>query len=260
MTTETLTEAPIYTILTTGPYAIPHAWSREGDLVVEVRDADGGTIALTPPDWSVSPATSNTGGDLTLDPGIVGTHQGKSLVITRETLVEQGWLGQAARERGLEGEIDRTARGVQDLRALTDRMPRLPRGTAAHRPQIPDPVADSVLVGRSDGQGWDHGPTVDEVANAQSYSLLAQAWAESPSAPGDPGTKSSKTWAGDAESEAADAAHSAEMAAIAAAADTMVFHVGDTPDGLGAIFVVATRAILTDPGPGDLPSITIEVP
>lgn len=187
MTTETLTEAPIYTIQTTGPYAIPHAWSRDADLVVDVRAPDGSTLRLAQGDWSVAPAAPDDSGDLTLTAPAAALHHGKELVITRETLVEQGWAGQAAREKGLEREIDRSARAVQDLRALTERMPRLPRGAAPARPQMPAPEADRVLVGRQDGAGWEHGPNVDEVANAQGYAQAAEGardrareWAESP--------------------------------------------------------------------------------
>jgi hypothetical protein len=58
--------------------------------------------------------------------------------------------------------------------------------------------------------------------------------------------------------EALSADLSAERAAIAAAADTLLFFMSDTAET--ATFVVASRAVISDPGPGPYPSISIEVP
>jgi hypothetical protein len=66
----------------------------------------------------------------------------------------------------------------------------------------------------------------DEAAVASDVSsVLSQAWAESPTAPGAPGTKSSKTWAGEAVQAAEDA--STSLAAINAKITVSV----DDPSG-----------------------------
>lgn len=80
----------------------------------------------------------------------------------------------------------------------------------------------------------------------------AQAWAESPTAPGVPGTKSSKTWAAEAAASAADALASATAAALydgpwldtvsALIADTSLTYTPAQPSTVSAGDYVRTRA------------------
>lgn len=174
MTTESLTQAPLYAILTTGPFAVPHAYSDATDLQIQVVD-EGEWISLDPVEWSISPANDDAGGDLTLSASAFAEHQGKVLVITRATRIEQGWIGTSAREKGLERQLDREARGIQDLQALTDRMPRLPRDSNVIAPILSPPVAGLIPVGRADGMGWENGPSEDDIRNAVAIANAAMA-------------------------------------------------------------------------------------
>ena len=93
-------------------------------------------------------------------------------------------------------------------------------------------VPNRTVVTNVEGDGFLFGPTVDEVKNAQTFAIVA--------------TEQAKI-----------ATDQAENAATAAADDTMLFLVSQ--DEISATFVTASRAIVTDPGPGPYPTISIEV-
>lgn len=123
MTTETFTPHTPDLIQGTGPYAVPHGYSRAADLIVSIRTISEALIILPSADWSVSPASSDQGGDVTLSTSAAAIYDGGELTVTRDTLVEQGWQGQGgAREEGLEKQLDIIARGVQDQRQVSRPM------------------------------------------------------------------------------------------------------------------------------------------
>lgn len=140
MTQEAFTPTPLQTIDGTGPYTIAHGYDA-GALVVAVLSATARTV-LTDLDYSVTPASSSTGGTLTLSAGAAQTHAGLQLQIARSTPAEQGWAGQTSRETGLEAQLDVMVRGLQDLRR--DMQTTL-RGSSVLN-QMPVDLAGRVLI------------------------------------------------------------------------------------------------------------------
>ena len=76
--------------------------------------------------------------------------------------------------------------------------------------------SESQAVEGTDNQTTMTPLTVKQAIDADTSGAVAQAqaWAESPTAPGDPGTKSAKTWAGEAADDATAAAASADKAEL----------------------------------------------
>lgn len=122
MTTEVFTPAAQYTIAGTGPYTVPHPYNWRNDLVVDVLYQGAMYRQVRGTHYSVSPDSSETTGSITLSSGRAEAYAGGTLIITRSTVIEQGWAGMAGpREKGLERQLDRLARAVQDNRAQADR-------------------------------------------------------------------------------------------------------------------------------------------
>jgi hypothetical protein len=181
MTTEVFSPAPLYTVAGTGPYAVPFPYSAKADLIVQVRsDLNGAPTTLAPSDWSISPIASQTSGNVSLGTSAATAHAGKTMLITRETVVEQGWVGGAPREKGLEFEKDRQARAIQDLQRELQRVPRQPVGASPLKPMFPSPQAGRAIVSRADGQGWENGPSASEIAYANAAGAVNQGfWIDS---------------------------------------------------------------------------------
>ncbi|MEC9435166.1 MAG: hypothetical protein VYD87_19870 [Pseudomonadota bacterium] len=116
MTTEAFIPADDYTVAGVGPYPIPHAYDETAALTAEVVTGTT-TLTLTAGiDFTVSPEAKAAAGNLNLTAAAATTHAGKTLRITRATRVEQGWESAGgARETGLEDQLDRLTRGIQDL-------------------------------------------------------------------------------------------------------------------------------------------------
>jgi archaellum component FlaG (FlaF/FlaG flagellin family) len=114
MTTDIETPIQTYVISGSGPYALP--WPYGAGDVKAALVAGGLETPLT--QISVSPASSDSGGNLTLTGSAAVDHAGKVLRITRNTIVEQGWAAQRGeREVGMEVSLDTLARGLQDVQA-----------------------------------------------------------------------------------------------------------------------------------------------
>lgn len=114
MTVEMKSPAPLYTIAGIGPYAVPHAWRSSADLVVSVHNGTAVIPLLIGEHYTVPASAGDAGGDVILKPGPAATHAGRVLSIRRLTLVEQGWAGRDAREKGLERQLDLVAMALQD--------------------------------------------------------------------------------------------------------------------------------------------------
>lgn len=115
MTTEAYPGAPTYTVAGVGPYNLGHEYSDEAEIVCVILDETEGTrLELDPEDFTVSPEGPATDGDVTLTVDAAAEHDGLKLTLLRQTVLEQGWAGQSAREKGLEDQLDRLARGLQD--------------------------------------------------------------------------------------------------------------------------------------------------
>jgi hypothetical protein len=153
MTTETLTPAALYVIGTIGPYAIPHAYSRAADIVVMVQPLTGAMVTLSPANYTLSPDASDAGGDLTLSTEALALYQNQILIIVRDTLIEQGWVGATAREKGLEAQLDIMVRHAQDNARKLQRAPLLAVAPAAPGLVFPAPdIAPTFLGYDAEGQ------------------------------------------------------------------------------------------------------------
>lgn len=114
MTIELKSPAPLYTIAGIGPYAVPHAWRSSADLLVSVHNGTAVIPLRIGEDYTVPASAGDAGGDVILMPGAAAAHAGRVLSIGRLTLVEQGWAGREAREKGLERQLDQLAMALQD--------------------------------------------------------------------------------------------------------------------------------------------------
>lgn len=123
MTREAFSPSPSYPIIGTGPYQITHPY-KEGTLVIAAV-LDGSRVELLESEYVVSPAESLTNGEITLTAQFAADNAGATLYIRRTTEIEQGWLGQSSREKGLEAQMDWLAEAIQDLRTDSGRTMRL---------------------------------------------------------------------------------------------------------------------------------------
>lgn len=62
---------------------------------------------------------------------------------------------------------------VADANRDIARAPLIPVDASTLDLHLPNPISGATLVGRSDGKGWDTGPTSDEISNAQTYATNA---------------------------------------------------------------------------------------
>jgi microcystin-dependent protein len=126
MTLDTYTPPPPVTISGTGPYAFARPYAA-GTVMAWVLDGADLVALVAGVDYTVSPTSSTTGGNVTLSGAAAALHAGRQLVLIRDSNPEQGWAAvQAGREKGLEVQLDALAMAVQDLRAGLARALRLP--------------------------------------------------------------------------------------------------------------------------------------
>ncbi len=165
MTIEVFDPAPIYTIQGTGPYTIPHPYG-EGAIRARVITASQ-VVDLSEVDFSVAPDSSDTEGDVTLSGAIATQYAGLRLLIERETLDEQGWVGVLGeRERGLEEQLDQITMAVQELRrqvGMTFRSVQPIRLVAPQEGRVLMFSGDSVVPG----------PNAEEIASAGENATVA---------------------------------------------------------------------------------------
>lgn len=97
---------------------ITFPYSQTSDVAIIVLTDDDQRIVLDPAtDFTVTPDGPANSGTVALTSAIVNLYQGETMLITRDTRTEQGFEGVGgAREKGLERELDRLARSVQDRR------------------------------------------------------------------------------------------------------------------------------------------------
>lgn len=175
MTVEAFEAASPATIVIGASYDIPWPYMEGGVIAVVVND--GERIVLDPADYVVDPITSASDGTLTLTPAVAALHEGGSLIISRQTPIEQGWQGILGyRERGLERQLDATVMRVQEL---TAEMQTTVRADVPLRPGTPQP--GRVLMWASDGASVEAGPTLDAIEGAQGYAEQAMQAAASAS-------------------------------------------------------------------------------
>lgn len=166
MTVEVFDPAPIYTVAGTGPYAIPHPYMR-GAIKASVI-VDGRVLPLTPDQFTVVPETSMIRGDIALSSDIAADHAGDHLLIERETIDEQGWVGlMGEREAGLENQLDRDVMAIQEIRRMA---------AASVRSIVPiSPIVPRdghVLM--FDGDDIVPGPSAEDVVDAERFADRAE--------------------------------------------------------------------------------------
>lgn len=169
MTINTFTPPAPVTIAGTGPYAFNQPYAA-GALQAWVLTGTGIVTLVAGADYGVSPAASDTGGNVTLSAGAAAIHAGRQLILIRDSTPEQGWEAvQAGREAGLMDQLDAMTMALQDLREAVRRSVRLPVAAAALAPE----------AGRAitfDAQGNPVlGPTVTEIEGAAAAAATAQA-------------------------------------------------------------------------------------
>lgn len=170
MTTELYPGWPVYKVSGIGPYAINHEFTK-GAMLPKVV-IDGSAVALLDTEFSVNVEEGDTG-NLSLTPAAAAKYAGLDIVLTRETVREQGWLGKrSAAEAGLEKQNDRTMQAVQDNRW------RHGQSIRADDPYRLDPISIPNFIGHmmvvdADGQIRRTVHTTAEIENAAE---LVTAW------------------------------------------------------------------------------------
>lgn len=175
MTVDLKPEVPIYTVAGTGPYGVPFGFASPGDVGLWTW-LDDGTLMLVPPeDYSVTPGAPNgtgfDGGAIHLAAEVASALAGRQIQPVRRTPVEQGWgaAPTSSRERGLELQLDRLARGLQEVRhGGGDRSLRL---TDPVRPFVPQP--NRVIIFDADGQPVP-GPDGAAIEHAEEWGRRAE--------------------------------------------------------------------------------------
>lgn len=167
MTVEPLELQSSYTILGTGPYTIQNPYGA-GEITVKVDVAGVLTDLVADTDFTVSPESSSTTGNLTLSASAAATYSGATLLIDRAGEAQQGFLGVAgSREKGLEEQLDAMTRRLQEVQRDLARAIRV---TAA----VNSFVAQAGKAIIFDDQGNPAaGPTAADIAAAQGYAQEA---------------------------------------------------------------------------------------
>lgn len=230
MTVEAWTRAPIYPIQSQGPYSIPHPYV-DGAVRVAVLDAEGTETLLQSADFYLVPEATDDAGSLTLTSDAFAAHSGKRLKIDRITEDEQGWEGRLGqREKGLERQLDRMVMSDQEQRETLTRTIRF--NQQVHAGILPEDGRS--LIWDDAGRRFVPGPKADEIARAQGFAEAAHRDADR------------------AEQARDETEEILNMTSVG-----RLWFLGQTE--ISARFGTAEDTIISDPGPGPYPSVTIEV-
>ena len=169
MSVEAWTRTPEYTVSGIGPYQIAHPYVVDA-IRVSVRLTTG-LLPLSPADFTVTPTSSDTQGDVYLTSLAASTHAGRKLIIDRVTPDEQGWVAvQGEREAGLAAQLDRMVQAHQETRAEIGGALRIRDTLDAF-----DWTDGTVPV--RDGDRVVSGPTATQIAAAEARAAEAEAFA-----------------------------------------------------------------------------------
>ena len=167
MTREAFTPSPSYPINDVGPFQVMHPY-KSGSLTVAVV-LDGDRVELADTEYTVSPEQSTSTGEVTLTTQAATDYEGGTLYIQRATEIEQGWVGQSARENGLEGQLDWLGEAIQDL---SFQMRKTLRTDTVLPPMVPKAGQTIVM----DDQGrFVPGPSTEAIADAGANAAAAAA-------------------------------------------------------------------------------------
>ena len=174
MTVGAITPFAEFTITGIGPYGFRFSYNADAiDVAVEW---DGMRISLPAADFSMTPTDSDTGGNLYLTPAAAATHATRRLIVRRDTEAEQGWAGiQGAREKGLERQLDRIVRRLQENTSALAGTLRV------YQPLDPFVPLEGRTILFEDGR-FIAGPTADQITEAQQFADDAAAAAASSAA------------------------------------------------------------------------------
>jgi hypothetical protein len=173
MTTETYSAPPVYTVMGTGPYAIPHEYHAAEEIAVQVFTGTVTTELIQDAEYTIAPAADAISGTVTLTAVAAALHAGSSLRIQRRTVIEQGYAAQGGeREGGLEVQLDRQVRGIQDAtRRISDLESGLTR--ALRVPDGDDPIAawPTAAARANHLMAWDEAGAVQVYTGAVSLTV-----------------------------------------------------------------------------------------
>lgn len=185
------------------------------------------TDLVYPTDFSVTAIDLPGGSDITLLAII--TAVGDTVTIYRDIPVERLADYQASGDffaETINRELDLQTMRMQELRRDINLSVRVGVGGDATIP-LPAPEANKVLIGNAAADGYDNGPTADEITNAQSYAIAAAASETNASA----SENKAADWAEEAEDVEVEAgeysAHHWALKALAAGPYTHPNHTGD---------------------------------
>jgi hypothetical protein len=185
VTIEPIPTQPSYPVSGTGPYAVMIPFAELGDIDLQQVLPNGALVPVDAALWTLaaigSALTGYTGGSITLTAPAATELAGRIILPVRRTTVEQGWAGVAAREKGLEAQLDRTAMALQEAQGGVDRAVR------TLRPIQPfDAQPGKVLAFDANGHP-SNGPDVGDIASAAQFAQeslaardLARRWATDP--------------------------------------------------------------------------------
>jgi hypothetical protein len=158
-----------------GPYAVPHPYG-VGDIAIVIVK-DGARTVLASADFTVTPASSPTGGNVVLSETAAALHDGAELRVVRATDAVQQWLPAAgAREASLASQLDVLTRAVQDQgRDVSNAL----RADVPLTPFVPLP--NRALIFNDQGQPV-AGPTAQAIADAEATAAAVIAAAQQTSA------------------------------------------------------------------------------
>lgn len=169
MTVNPFTPSPPYTVMTAGPYGI--GWPYDtGEVRAAVILAGVRTDLVAGTDYSVAPAASPSGGNLTLTPAALAAFAGGALYLTRQSLAQQGWVGVLGeREKGLEAQLDLLTRRLQEIEQVVGNSVRI---DGALPPFAPAVGAAIIFDGALHPVA---GPTADQISQANADALATHA-------------------------------------------------------------------------------------
>lgn len=160
-------------------FSFPYLFFANADLKVVTRVTATGveTVKTLDLDYTVTGAENPSGGSVTFGSAPAS---GTTVTIYRDPSPVQDFdadVNDLGNGEEMELRLDKYMAIAQRMDDRADRSLRLTEGyTATFNPELPAVLtADTVLKINADGDGFELGPTVDEITNAQAYATAAAA-------------------------------------------------------------------------------------
>lgn len=169
MTIEPFEPQSTYIVAGVGPYQIANPYGA-GEITATIDTAGVLTVLEAGVDFTVSPESSGSTGNLTLSSDAALAHAGAKILIDRTGNAQQGWQGIAgSREKGLEEQLDAMARRLQEVQRDLSRAIRVTSAIGAFVAQ-----AGKAIIFDDEGNPT-AGPTASDIADAQTHAVEAEA-------------------------------------------------------------------------------------